>query len=153
MVNLLEQIFPRLATGNYQVTSPKNEHYNCIAWAAGDTANWWWPGPDPDREYWPTNVVREETLAGFVALFSFLGYVVCAGEDLEESFERIALFADAQGQPTHAARQLPSGLWSSKLGKLEDIEHALHDLEGTAYGTVMLLMKRSIPAEDSFMPG
>jgi hypothetical protein len=68
----------------------------------------------------------------------------CAGEELESSFEKIALFADSQRVPKHAARQLTSGRWSSKLGKLEVIEHALHDLEGTEYGAVVLIMKRCL---------
>jgi len=48
--------------------------------------------------------------------------------------------------PLHVARQLPSGRWSSKLGALQDIEHDLHDLEGTEYGSVVLVMKRTLPA-------
>jgi hypothetical protein len=44
--------------------------------------------------------------------------------------------------PTHAARQLPNGRWSSKLGKLEDIEHALDDICGSAYGSVVPVLKR-----------
>jgi hypothetical protein len=46
--------------------------------------------------------------------------------------------------PKHAARQLPSGRWTSKLGPMEDIEHALHDLTGMAYGSVVLVMKRPV---------
>jgi hypothetical protein len=42
----------------------------------------------------------------------------------------------------HAARQLPSGRWTSKIGVLEDIEHSLRDLEGDEYGTATVLMKR-----------
>ena len=56
----------------------------------------------------------------------------CDGQDLETDFDKIAVFANDQGIPTHAARQLPSGRWSSKLGELEDIEHDLRDLEGQA---------------------
>ncbi len=56
------------------------------------------------------------------------------------------MFADALGLPTHAARQLASGRWTSKLGKAEDIEHDLHDLEGDLYGIVVLLMKRPLSA-------
>jgi hypothetical protein len=91
-------------------------------------------------------VPREVTLDGFRAAFATLGYVACPGQDLEPGFERIALFANDRLVPKHAARQLPSGRWTSKLGKLEDIEHALHDLEGTLYGTVVLFMKRPLPA-------
>jgi hypothetical protein len=59
-----------------------------------------------------------------VAALATLGYQLCEGDALEPAFERIALFADADGRPTHAARQLPSGLWTSKLGKAEDIATA-----------------------------
>lgn len=144
----LEEIFPGLAKGGYRITSPTDPDYNCIAWAAGDTSNWWWPGPDMKREYWPPGVTREVTLAAFQAVFASLGYLVCQGEEVEPGFEKIALFADAQGRPKHGARQLPEGRWTSKLGKREDIEHALRDLEGAVYGSVVLVMKRPVPAAE-----
>jgi hypothetical protein len=65
---------------------------------------------------------------------------------LEPGSEKIAVFANAKGVPTHAARQLASGFWTSKLGVSEDIEHRLRDLEGDIYGTVALIMKRPLPA-------
>ena len=43
MVKHIEDLFPKLRGKAYQVTSPRNEAYNCIAWAAGDTTDWWWP--------------------------------------------------------------------------------------------------------------
>jgi hypothetical protein len=50
---------------------------------------------------------------------------------------------------THAARQLPSGKWTSKLGKGEDIEHdSPYDVGGGVYGEVMQVMKRAVPAAD-----
>lgn len=61
-------------------------------------------------------------------------------------FQKVAFFVGANGVPTHAARQLPSGLWTSKLGEWEDIEHTLHALEGDIYGTVALLLKRRFVA-------
>lgn len=30
----LEDLFPNLADGNHEVTSPRTIEYNCIAWAA-----------------------------------------------------------------------------------------------------------------------
>jgi hypothetical protein len=72
---------------------------------------------------------------------------VCEGDELEAGFEKIALFANNQGIPLHAARQLPSGRWTSKLGELEDIEHTLRDLEGEEYGSVALVMKRPSSAD------
>lgn len=143
MVNPLEETFPNLAKGGYRVTSAQTKDHNCIAWAAGDTQNWWWPIPPGIKEaFWPSGASREETLAAFQDAFASLGYVVCDDEDLETGFEKIALFANQEGVPQHAARQLLTGRWTSKLGELEDIEHALRDLEGTAYGLVVLVMKR-----------
>ena len=70
---------------------------------------------------------------------------MCPAADLEPGVEKIALYANAVGKPTHGARQLANGRWTSKLGKREDIEHALHDLEGELYGTVVRIMKRPRP--------
>jgi hypothetical protein len=144
MVEPLESLFPGLHPGRFQITSPKSTVYNCIAWAAGDTDNWWWPDDDLDNEaiFWPPGIAREETLAAFVAAFSTLGFVACDEEEYEPGYEKVALFAHVDGVPTHAARQLPAGRWSSKLGFLEDIEHELHDLSGSAYGTVVQVLKR-----------
>ncbi len=144
MVDPLLEVFPNLVRGGYTFTSPSNQDYNCIAWAAGDTANWWWPlPPDVKEVFWPVGVTRAETLSAFREVFASLGYGECADAGLEPDFEKVALFAD-HDVPRHAARQLCSGRWTSKLGELEDIEHALHDLEGSVYGSVVLLMKRPL---------
>src|SRR5439155_1575216 len=42
-MNLLEQLFPGLRAAPYREMSLRTHRYNCIAWAAGDDANWWWP--------------------------------------------------------------------------------------------------------------
>lgn len=139
-------MFPGLAGGDYRITSPSSRRYNCIAWAVGDSGNGWWPGPDREHEYWPPDVRREPTLAAFREAFASLGFVACEGEEVEPAFEKVALFADAQGKPQHAARQLSDGRWTSKLGRREAIEHGLRDLEGEVYGSVVLIMKRPRPA-------
>jgi hypothetical protein len=146
MVTKVESALSRLQGGNYFVTSQRADAYNCIAWAAGDTTIWWWPDDPnvPGKAHWPDGAARAETLEAFRAGFAILGYGVCQGEERQPGFEKVALFADALGVPRHAARQLPNGRWTSKLGPLEDIEHALHDLEGTAYGIVVLVMKRPV---------
>jgi hypothetical protein len=72
---------------------------------------------------------REVTLSALTAAFLAIGYVVGGDESLEPGFEEVALFADAARTPTHAARQLPSGAWTSKLGNAEDIAHELRALE------------------------
>jgi hypothetical protein len=61
---------------------------------------------------------------------------------LEPNFEKIALYAIGN-IPTHAARQLGDGSWVSKLGALEDIQHAaFFELEGAAYGKVVCFLRR-----------
>jgi hypothetical protein len=150
MVTPLEEVFPALRGTVYQVTSPREKKYNCIAWAAGDTTQWWWPAESsPLREiYWPPAIPREETLEAFRQLLATLGYVACDDERVEEGYQKVALFAFA-GAPKHAARQLPNGRWTSKLGEMEDIEHGLNDLTGMAYGSVVLVMKRPLPVGGS----
>jgi hypothetical protein len=156
MVSKLEEHFPRLRGTDYAIDSPQDPDYNCIAHAADDQHRRWWPDLS-GQDTWPEGVPRAETREAFIAAFSTLGYVVCPGEEPEQGFEKIALFADAHGVPTHAARQLDGGRWTSKLGQLEDILHALHDLEGILYGSVVLVMKRPRPmgtgAEAAPAPG
>lgn len=134
--------FPRLCTTPFRVTSPADPAYNCIAWAAGSAGDWWWPLDDSGKTYWPEQAPRARTLDAFRAAFISLGYASCPEESPEPGFEKVAIFADAAGGPTHAARQVPTGRWTSKLGQAEDIEHDLHALEGDVYGTVALLLKR-----------
>lgn len=135
----VEGLFPELSPGNYSITSPMTEQYNCIAWAAGDTKRPWWP---QEPFYWPPGVLRAETRRAFQDAFQSLGYYQVATSDAsEEGLEKIALF-EQNGRPCHAARQLPDGRWSSKLGDLFDIAHRLHDLAGEHYGTVVLILQR-----------
>ena len=138
----LERIFPQLAGTSYEITSPAEPDYNCIAWAAGDDSRWWWP----DRVglyYWPEGAPRRETMDAFVEAFRRLGFEVCEDSSLEPGWEKIALYAKEDGVPTHAARQLPDGRWTSKLGKLEDIVHPnLRDVSGEAYGKPWVILRR-----------
>ena len=135
--------FPNLAE-SFQVTSDRSLSYNCIAWAAEDTARWWWP---TGSSYWPCVVSRAETLDSFVSAFATLGYAPCADGDIEPGVQKVAIFL-SQGMPTHMARQLSSGSWTSKLGKSWDIEHAAAsevngELNGELYGGVFQYLSKS----------
>jgi hypothetical protein len=115
--------------------SPPSWEYNCIAWAAGVTDSW-------SGRYWPADVPREESIAAFFAAFTTLGYALGASPHLESDVEKVALFA-VDDKPMHAARQLPSGLWTSKLGPAIDIEHATPDaIAGGVYGEVVAILGR-----------
>jgi hypothetical protein len=147
--DILEQSFPKLAGGNgYQITSDASFIYNCLAWVIGDTKYWW----DIDRRlagyYWHPNAPREFTLAAWRKIFKDHGYIQCDSDKSEAGFEKIAAYQIPEDdEPSHAARQLESGKWTSKLGSSHDIEHdSLDLLEGDAYGEVVLIMKR--PRQD-----
>lgn len=143
----LEGIFAGLHPESYRVTSCRSEEPNCIGWAAGDPAHWWEPSGDP-RHYWPAGALAEYSVRGYASAFQQCAYTPCNDGTLESGFEKVALYVDQVTQrPSHAARQLPSGKWSSKLGRLEDIEHTdLHAVAGPepAYGDAVVYMKRAI---------
>lgn len=139
--------FPKLTLDNTRVTSPAANCYNCIAWAAGENFRWWWP--TAPEGYWPPGIKRAETRKSFIEAFGTVGFVVCKDGDLDPEVEKIALFGKGPPDfetPTHAARQLESGEWTSKLGPLQDIEHAnAQDVSGPAYGDVICYMQRPRP--------
>jgi hypothetical protein len=139
----LEVKWPNLSLSYYRVTSPKSQEYNCFAWAAGEDDRWWQPIPG-DRFYWPDGVPQEETVEAYIQAYQTLGYEIGNDDRLEPEYQKIAIYVNASGIPTHAARQLPNGQWTSKLGWLEDIEHELDGLEGDRYGVVSQILKRSI---------
>ena len=143
--DLLERLFPALKEFGFEVTSARDAGYNCVAWAAGDTTRWWWPAELPFA-YWPVGVGRQESLTSFIEAFATLGYESTGSGDHEAEFEKVAIFASADGVPTHMARQLDDGFWTSKLGALEDIRH-LHvgGVAGTEYGVVTTYLKRKKP--------
>lgn len=129
--------FPALKQSPFELTSPETNVYNCIAWAAGDDQNFWWP-----TAHWPKGVSRKVTRTSFVKAFAKLGYCVCNSSEPEDGFEKVALYEDSNGEPTHAARLLPNGKWTSKLGPFVDISHSLEGLIGVEYGSPAVFMKR-----------
>lgn len=137
--------FPRLTPrGAFKLTSPETMNYNCIAWAAHDLNNYWWPSQHP-RYYWPEGFPLVNTIENFVATFGAKNFQVCERPNFESGYEKVALYAK-DGRPTHMARMLPNGRWTSKLGDMWDIEHrTLDGLEDSDYGQVVRLLKRPIP--------
>ena len=141
----IEYMFANLSASGYRVTSLATPAYNCAAWATGETVRCWDPDPGGGN-YWPAQVSRVLSLPNLIAALATLGYGPCATSDAEPGFEKLALYADAQSEPTHVARQLPSGVWTSKLGTGEDIEHlSLAGLEEPIYGWVAQFLRRPLP--------
>lgn len=103
---------------------------------------WWWPRAS---YYWPNGFPLDETIENFVFTFGAQHFQCCEHSDLELGYEKIAIYAK-DGKPTHMARMLPNGRWTSKLGESHDIEHkTLDGLEDSCYGQVAKLLKRPIP--------
>jgi len=144
-VQRIEDRFPKLATVDYAKTSDEDEKYNCVAWALYDTGQWWElviPGRNIAGYYWP--IERDDRLQDWTDMFRLHGYQPTDSAGLEDGFERIAIYTDTDGTPQHAARQLASGKWTSKIGRWEDIEHGSpFELEGGDYGTIAIIMKRT----------
>lgn len=151
-----ERHFPYLTRDLYEVKSVETPDYNCIAYAAGEENRWWWPDSS-GVYYWPNGVTREETVEAFVEMFASFGYVKCYREDFEFGFEKVAIYHTINGNPdalpkspTHAARMVEYGVWKSKLGPWQDIEHKTltclngEDITGRIqpYGEPIQIMKR-----------
>ena len=142
------QEFPNLVPSEVDWASQADEAYNCIGWVVGDTQTRWWPLEVEDLQhldYWPDQTVHPTRLDAFRALFvGRLNYVECPDGSLEAGFEKLAMYTNADGEPTHMARQVTADLWWSKVGRNEDIRHELGALEGPLYGRVTHFFRRPI---------
>jgi hypothetical protein len=149
----LELRYQSLRSSSYSVTSPKTPNYNCVAWAAGEDHRPWWPIPyDTAPYYWPLGEQEDESLEVFIDCFRSLGYEMCDDDSFEQGFEKVAIYVDEEDDmPSHMARQLESGCWTSKCGDRQDITHqTLSALEGGqdyGYGKVTCIMKRKRSGE------
>ena len=92
--------------------------------------------------YWPPEVPDNDHIDSFAVAFAGLRYELCDDGDLQEGFEKVAIYAEGQ-RVKHMSRQLPSGRWTSKIGRNVDIEHETPEaLEGSIYGSVACFMRR-----------
>lgn len=138
--DVLFERYPGLARTHFRFTSPDDHGYNCFAFAADETKRNWHPSAFAGL-YWPPGVPQEASVQSFIAAYASLGYALGATREHEAGVEKVAIYADGD-TPLHAARQLRSGLWTSKLGKREDIEHELEGLEGEMFGRVVAILSR-----------
>lgn len=144
----LEQEFPNLRAYGYKVTSPMDSQYNCAAYAADRQDQWWWPDP-LYLYFWPQGVLRNRTLEAFQSAYATLGYEPCTDGKFEKGFEKVAIYAISDGEPKHVARQLQTGMWTSKLGPHVDIEHHLESLVSHSYGAPVKFLKRPTSTQQS----
>jgi len=148
--NLLSKAFPFLKEDSeYKITSKKDINYNCIAWAAIYDDRWLWPPHgaihlDGVYNVWPKNIPENNDIETFIELFKTFGYDVCENSNYEEGFRKVALYVKpGTNLCTHAARQKRGGIWTSKLGKENDISHSSPEsVEGPVYGKVAYILKK-----------
>lgn len=146
-VEEITRVFPGLKYDvEFHITSPENADYNCIAWSFGKNDMWLWPDEDMDGvTAWPNNDTDTD-IHTFIKAYESQGYKVCDSDEREEGFEKVALYAlPDSDECTHASRQLPSGLWTSKLGSSFDICHSTpYTIQGRVYGVVVCILYRRI---------
>lgn len=142
----LTVLFPGLRDSAFKITSPPDSTYNCVAWVIGITKEWW--EPRYREGTWPDHIPQERTIAATILALASVGYEECGDGLIEENVEKVAIYG-ARDQFLHVAKQLPSGRWSSKLGRAWDIEHELEALTSAAnqggpvqYGEVVAYMRR-----------
>lgn len=139
-----EVIFPDLNNSGYRVASPKDPAYNCIAFVAGDTTRKWSPTLIPvPGYYWPPGADRGDGPESLRSCFEQIGYEHCEGGTPEHGYKKIALYMDADGMWSHAAKLQENGGWASKLAEIEDIWHQNeHCFADSIYGNVFEYMRR-----------
>jgi len=139
-----ERSWPNLELDNHYEASPKDNKYNCYAWALNKNNEKWAPytGYSWFKGFKKVHQYPGEDINLFIEGFASIGYDVCDNSNLENGFEKIAFYIKGKGVE-HIARQLENGTWASKLGVLHDIEHDnLSVLEDGEYGKAILFMKR-----------
>ena len=140
-VRLIIAAFPNLASEGFEIVGEPTTEYNCIAYAAGDTDNWWWPDED---DYWPPWATMDNRMESLEEAFAGLEYELCDDSIAEEGYQKVALYG-FQGRFEHAALQMPNGLWRSKMGPGPVIEHrSPESLSGGPYGEVHCFMRRPL---------
>ncbi len=102
----LAGLFPKLAAEGFEIVALPTVRYNCIAFAAGDTDDWW---SFHQPEYWPEGATRSNSIGSLVEVFAAIGFEQCDGGGVEPGFEKVALY-EQQGRWTHASRQTPNGM-------------------------------------------
>src|ERR1700687_969869 len=108
----LESVFPELINEDYDVTSPKDKQYNCVAWAAQrDTKQWWEPSGEP-FDHWPDGIPYDHAFENYVSHFEERGYSKCDDSSLEAGYEKVAIYKATDGGFAHVAHQLENGKWT-----------------------------------------
>lgn len=153
----IHEWMPHLTTVPFDVKSPTDRGYNCVAWAVGDDTKIWSPAVGVGGKllggyFWPEPAPKLPTVNATEMVFELEGFVRTDIGDTapEPGVEKIAIFGyDEMGLVTHAARQTASDRWSSKMGDCGDVEHELRDIQGGVLGELQSVMRKDPNVEPS----
>lgn len=127
---------------NFKILSERTTRYNCIAWAMGFEDRW--VEPQEHHEYWwPDGVERSLSQSALVSAFEALGFVKASDDAAEAGFDKVVLYGK-DGQWTHAARIIDSGICHSKFGRAWDCRHSMYSIVGDLYGHPYCYMKKPV---------
>lgn len=156
---LTKQGFSQLETDEaFEVTSPCDRFYNCIAWAMGFDDRWVddYPDTPSKRKWWPSGVVKDHTPKGLISAFEAVGFECCESPEMEEGYDKVVLYKSSKHidpntglnvpeQWTHAARVIGDNLYHSKMGESFDIHHSGNNVfSQSPYGIEYQSMRRRI---------
>jgi hypothetical protein len=134
------------AVGHYERKSDPTTDYNCLAWAVENNQKWFNPERFCAGYYWPKGVERHWSMKTVIHVLSEYGFdeeVELA--TFEDGIVKVAIYADVDEYPTHFARQLANGKWTSKAGELIDFEHdSLECLHCDDYGKVTKIVQKKV---------
>ena len=137
--------YPNIINGiNFKIIQQDNEDYNCIAHSLGYNHITIWP---ISKRFWVWDKTLPyiNTINNFVSLYRKFNYEICEDSSWEFEYDKIALYISVlSGRNTvsHAAKQIDSYWWSSKIGGDELFEHTLEAIENKNVGTKYVFLKR-----------
>jgi hypothetical protein len=145
----LKRDFPNLSYTNSNKTSEATDTYNCLAWAIGINNKYLWPNsiywPNDDLNGPPNKITFKTYFEKYLKYFEVTNKDHVSYKTVIPGYQKIAIYIDNDNLPSHFARQLPNGMWTSKLGDNIDITHnTLEVLEGPVYGKVGIIMAKKI---------
>jgi len=132
--------------------------YNCFGFALG--YNQWWEPPvfideliANEEAIWPLGLSESLDIDNYIAAARTERFYVSQDAMWEESCDTIMLYFTTNDRKfQHAARQVSSGVWSSKLGTGSDITHAIDGIDRIDFGTGRIYMKRAIQSMANAAP-
>jgi len=145
--DLIEMLFPGLKKQAYTITdgpTPLLIHlktchiianpyaYNCIGWSLCSIFNGWFQPPSNLLQAAP-----KLQLKWFDQFYAAKNWKISKNCKPEKGVRKIALYCNAKGYPSHAAKQIEDDWWESKLGQGHRVVHpGTGSLEGEQYGKV-----------------